>query len=471
VTPPLLFRRVELADRSVRSVLVLDGRIAAIDTVLTHPGALEIDGAGGALLPGLNDHHLHLFALAAAEESVLCGPDRAPTAEQLAAVLRDAAATKAPGEWVRAIGYDEQTAGRLTARVLDLMLGDLADRAVRLQHRSGHAWILNSTAVRVLGRGPADGVLLEADDAVRTAGDPTFPSLVGVSARLASYGVTGVSDAGVFNGPAELTEFRRASAAGELLQRCQVLGTSELGPADEPEQQAGRPLAREAVSTVTVGQEKIVLAEHDLPALSDLVAQIEAAGSRGVAIHAVSSECVVLACTALLESGRSGQRLEHASVAPPDVVALAKRAGARVITQPAFIHAHGDRYLRTVDSTDLPWLYRLGGWLAAGVPIAAGSDAPYGPTDPWLAMKAAASRRTSGGALLSTAEKLRPEQALAMFTGPLSQPAGFGPMLRVGDVADLCLLRVGWSAAMADPTAELVGGAFVAGTPVWFPAT
>jgi hypothetical protein len=58
-----------------------------------------------------------------------------------------------------------------------------------------------------------------------------------------------------------------------------------------------------------------------------------------------------------------------------------------------------------------------------------------------------------------------------MFTGPLSQPAGFGPMLRVGDVADLCLLRVGWSAAMTDPTAELVGGAFVGGTPVWFPAT
>jgi len=471
VTQPVLFRRVELADRSVRSVLVRDGRIAAIDTDLTHPGALEIDGAGGALLPGLNDHHVHLFALAAAEESVLCSPDRTPSAAQLAAVLRAAAATKAPGEWVRAIGYDEQTAGRLTARVLDVMLGDLADRAVRVQHRSGHAWILNSTAMRVSGRGPADGVLLEADDAVRAAGDSTFPSLVGVSARLASYGVTGVSDAGAFNRSAELAEFRRASAAGEMLQRCQVLGTSELGVADVPEQQAGRPLAREFANPVTVGPEKIVLAEHDLPVLSDLVAQIEAAGSRGVAIHAVSSECVVLACAALLESGRSGQRLEHASVAPPGVVALVKRAGARVITQPAFIHAHGDRYLRTVDSTDLPWLYRLAGWLAAGVPIAAGSDAPYGPTDPWLAMKAAACRRTSSGATVGTAEKLGPEQALAMFAGPLSQPAGCTPMLRVGEIADLCLLRVGWSAAMADPTAELVGGTFVAGTPIWFPAT
>jgi hypothetical protein len=86
-------------------------------------------------------------------------------------------------------------------------------------------------------------------------------------------------------------------------------------------------------------------------------------------------------------------------------------------------------------------------------------------------MKAAASRRTSGGAQLGTVEQLRPEQALAMFTGPLSQPAGFAPMLRVGEVADLCLLRVGWSAAMADPTAELVGGTFVAGTPIWLPAT
>jgi predicted amidohydrolase YtcJ len=86
-------------------------------------------------------------------------------------------------------------------------------------------------------------------------------------------------------------------------------------------------------------------------------------------------------------------------------------------------------------------------------------------------MKAAASRQTSGGALLGSVEKLRPEQALAMLTGPLSQPAAFAPMLRVGDVADLCVLRVGWSAAMADPTAELVGGTFVAGTPIWPRAT
>jgi predicted amidohydrolase YtcJ len=65
----LVIRNVEVAGRAGLDVRLKDGRIAAIGERL--PGGGEtLDGAGGALIPGLADHHIHLFALAAQASSV-----------------------------------------------------------------------------------------------------------------------------------------------------------------------------------------------------------------------------------------------------------------------------------------------------------------------------------------------------------------------------------------------------------------
>ena len=61
-----------------------------------------VDAAGGALLPGLHDHHVHLMAMAAARDSVDVG------------TAGLAALRTAPGDdWVRAVGYHESIAGPL----------------------------------------------------------------------------------------------------------------------------------------------------------------------------------------------------------------------------------------------------------------------------------------------------------------------------------------------------------------------
>jgi predicted amidohydrolase YtcJ len=139
-------------------------------------------------------------------------------------------------------------------------------------------------------------------------------------------------------------------------------------------------------------------------------------------------------------------------------VEMVRQAGARVVTQPAFVLAHGDRYMDTVAGPDRPWLYRLRAWLNAGVSLAAGSDSPYGPLDPWLAMTSAIQRRSAGGLALDAAEGLTPEQAWALYSPAAPQ---------VGDLADLCLLRTGWREARAALAAELVAATYVAGRPIW----
>ncbi len=212
---------------------------------------------------------------------------------------------------------------------------------------------------------------------------------------------------------------------------------------------------------------KIVLAEADLPSLDELAAAVAAAGPRGVALHCVSRESLVLAAAALGRAGGGPHRIEHGSVAPPELVSLVADLPVTVVTQPAFVAAHGDRYLAEVEPADRPWLYRLAGWRAAGVPLAGSSDGPFGPLDPWAAMRSAVERRSGSGATLGADEALTPEAALGLYLGALDDPGG--PRRRVvpGAPADLCLLRTGWAEAQGALEAGLVRATFCDGQAVY----
>ncbi|MCK9563818.1 MAG: hypothetical protein M0R02_13995, partial [Bacteroidales bacterium] len=72
---PLLIRHAQLYSGEVVDVRVEAGVIAALgESLPSRPGEHLVEASGGLLLPGLQDHHLHLFATAAARESLVCGP-------------------------------------------------------------------------------------------------------------------------------------------------------------------------------------------------------------------------------------------------------------------------------------------------------------------------------------------------------------------------------------------------------------
>src|SRR5438270_2869073 len=115
-------------------VRIVDGRIAAI-AANVHPDAADrvVDAGGGALIPGLHDHHLHLLAMAAAADSTPVGPPAVAGPAAFAAALRAADRRLALGGWLRATGYHESVAGPLDRAALDALL---PDRPARVQHRS-----------------------------------------------------------------------------------------------------------------------------------------------------------------------------------------------------------------------------------------------------------------------------------------------------------------------------------------------
>jgi len=91
-----------------------------------------------------------------------------------------------------------------------------------------------------------------------------------------------------------------------------------------------------------------------------------------------------------------------------------------------------------------------------GVTLGAGTDAPFGDADPWLAMQAAVDRQTSGGHSLGVDESLTPEQALALFTGRPQNPGGPPRRLAAGEPADLVVLDRQWSRARDELSSSMV---------------
>ncbi|MAT93098.1 MAG: hydrolase [Halioglobus sp.] len=473
----MLISGASLPGQRGRVDLRLDGGViqAMAPRLSRRRGEALLEAAGGAALPGLHDHHIHLYALAARRASVDCGPRRCADAAALAGALRAAPGT----DWIRALGYHHSVAGNLDRYALDRWV---ADRPLRLQHRSGKLWILNSLALQRLGLDttPASGGVemagLERDGSgwptgrfyrlddwlgrrLRQFGQRPQVGLRALSAQLARLGISGVTDASADNAATAMASFEDAAASGAWRQHLRVMGTAQLPVPEHP--------------LLSRGERKILLDEDRLPDLAALVADCAAAHAqdRGVALHCVTPTELVFALSALGEAGAHPRdRIEHASLLPDELLPLLRERGVCVVTQPGFIAERGEQYLAELESAQHPQLYRCAGVLAAGIPLAGSSDAPYTAADPWAAMRAAVARSTATGAVLGPAECLTPEQALRLFTGAADAPGGRPRRIAVGAPADLCLLDRPWSEARRRLCADDVLATFCAGEPIYLRA-
>src|SRR4051812_30588933 len=419
-----------------RDVRVHDGIVNEVAARL-RPAASEevVDAGGAALLPGLHDHHIHLLATAAAMTSVQCRPPNVHDRASLASALRSA-----PGNgWIRGVGYSDDVAGPLDRNVLD---GMLPDRPVRVQHRTGGLWVLNSLALQRTGldqSGDHTGRLWRFDTQLRARLDSDGdikPDLRALARRLNGYGVTGVTDA---------TPDLDAAAVALLAEL--PLDLVLLGAPDDVHL-PGSP-----------GPRKMLLHDHDLPDLDALVARIERSHAHGrpVAVHCVTRESLVLTVLAIESAGYvEGDRIEHAAVVPPELIGRIAALGLAVVTQPSFVALRGDDYLRDVAADDVECLYPYASLLSGGVCVAPSSDAPYGDLDPWRTLVAARDRRTRRGAAIAPHERVEVLTALRGFLSPLLQPGSAPRSIRPGVVADLCLLDASLREVVAEPDADRV---------------
>ena len=419
----LLIQRAEVSQGKLVDLRCRAELISECSTELCpSPGEEVIDANGCALIPGLHDHHMHVLSLAARLSSVECGPPSVLDVHQMTEVIRSFG-----GEgWIRGVGYHESVAGNLSRKTIDAIE---KDRPVRIQHRSGRVWWLNTRALAELGMDTAgDGELYRMDERVRHRSrlDETFRTDVEeVLTQLVGMGVTGVTDATPSNDDSTRDWLREV--AGDRM-RVQFMGTEKL----------------------TQGHLKLLIDDYRLPSIDSFERRISDAHSVGrpVAIHCVSRVELVFALSALKRVGVvEGDRIEHASVVDEDTLELIRNLDLTVVTQPNFIYERGDQYAHDLPFNELRSLYRIGGLLDNGISVGAGTDAPFGSPDPWLAIRSAIERKTNSGRVLNSGECIDVDRALALFTTGAEDPGGTARALKTDEPADMVLLAQPWAQA------------------------
>ena len=400
------------------------------------PGEGVIDAKGGALLPGLHDHHMHFLATAAWANSVNCGAVDITGPEELGRLLK-----KQTGSgWLRGVNYHESIAGELQVKALD----ELADhRPIRIQHRSGKVWMLNSAAIELLQLqqyADIDGVEVDTSGAVtgrlfrldgwlreRLAAD-LVSDISSLSRELSSYGVTGFTDTSATNSQQTAQLLADWQAKGVIQQDVLLMGDDSLD----------------------AGPLKVVLDEDSLPQLDDLVRRLQRARERGrsIAFHCVSHLELLFALSALDQVPADPRdRIEHGAIVYDEMLPQLQQRGVSVVTQPGFLWQRGDQYLKDLAPREVAVLYRNRTLQEAGVNTVVSSDAPYGPVNPWQVMDAASRRTTRSGAIIGNEERIHPDDSLRgylLHAHGLQEPKR---EIKICAMADFCLLQQPWCEA------------------------
>lgn len=446
---------------------------------LAGPGTRRIDCEKKTLLPAFHDAHMHLFALASNLISLDCSPAAVSSIVEIQQALSRRALSTPPGQWIKATGYNEfYLAEKRHPTRWDL---DKAAPAhpVKLAHRTRQACVLNSRALALAGitaeTPDPPGGLIERDP---ETGEPTG-LLFGLNAHLSesvipppsdqelaeaitraekmllASGITSIQDATSHNGPAQYERFRRAMTAGGFRLRVKIM----LGIEGFQKLQRGEWSPADDSRGPSLGAVKIMIGEVSgrlnppQPDLNEMVLSVHRAGFQ-VALHAIEANTVEAAITAIEGALRQWpredhrHRIEHCAECPPPLLERLRTSRIAIVTQPAFLYFHGERYFATVEEHRLPWLYRIGSWQGAGLLTAASSDAPVIPHDPLIGIYAAVTRKAIIGRELLPEERIAPLEALRMHTAAGAR-AAFEERekgtITAGKLADLVLLS-------ADPT-------------------
>jgi predicted amidohydrolase YtcJ len=394
------------------------------DGLVAGPGEGVLYAGGGTVLPGLHDHHVHLRSAASALDSFFVGPPGVSTEAELTRLLSNA--TPGADGWIRAVGYHDSVAGELDRVALDAMVPNIP---VRIQHRSGALWILNSEA---LGRAGLpdhpDGRLRSADRGWSLALQRRETDLAELSRRITATGVTGVTDATPDLDADDMVSLSVAHRRGEFRPRLSFLAPGKKILHDD---------------------------RLDLDDLTEWIVQQHNTG-RPVAVH-----CVTTA------GGHPHDRIEHAAMVPDDNLADLAELEVTVVTQPNFVAERGDQYLAEVPAGEHDQLWRVASLRNARIPVALSTDMPFGHGDPWTAMRAAVYRTTLRGAVLNASECVSAREALTMFLGRPDQP-GRVRTVETGEPGDLCVLSEPPATALAELDAGMVAATIIGGELVYF---
>jgi predicted amidohydrolase YtcJ len=499
------------------AVAVRGGRIVAVgsgDEIrdLAGPDTRVVDLAGGLLVPGFVDAHVH--PVGGGLERMRCDLTEMDTREAYLDAIRTYAHAHPDAEWITGGGWSMAAFGRDWPRAADLD-AIVPDRPVFLPNRDHHGAWANSRAFALAGidattPDPADGrIERDADgspsgtlhegamDLVgRLLPEPTYDewmaALLSAQAYLHSLGITGWQDAiiGEYANIIDISDvYLDAASSGRLTARVtgalwwhRDRGAEQI--ADLRERRERLRAGRFRATSVKIMQDGIVenhtaamldpyldghggrtdgtgLSFVDPTALKAYVTALDADGFQ-VHVHAIGDRAVREALDAFAAAastnppGDRRHHIAHLQVVHPDDVPRFAALDVTANMQPLWA-AHEPQ----MDELNLPYLgERRAGWLYpfaalrdAGVRLAAGSDWPVSSPNPLEGIHVAVNRRLpEDGADVPV---LLPEQRLDLATALTAYTAG---STRVAHLDEAGVIEVGRVADLAVLDRDPFGG-------------
>jgi predicted amidohydrolase YtcJ len=482
VRAELLFRNGHLFDgrrhHRHRAVAVSRGRVRAVvaesdAAELMGSATRVVDLAGGLLLPGFQDGHVH--PVQAGMERMRCDLSELSTREEYLASIRQYAAKRPDVKWICGGGWSMPAFGPRGPTAADLDAA-VSDRPVFLPNRDHHAAWVNTLALDLAGidqgtSDPSDG-RIERDAESRPTGtlqegamalvqrliptasiDERLEALLTAQEYLHGLGVTAWQDAiiGDYAGiddPAPA--YVRAADEGILSARVRGALWWDRGAGLEQieslvERRRALTRGRFVANTVKVMQDGVVenytaamtlryrdgkgaqtpntgLSFVDPALLNEAVTMLDAEGFQ-VHVHAIGDRAVREALDAFEVARTANETVDrrhhiaHVQVVHPADRARFSALGVTANVQPlwaAYDDQMVDMTMQYLDPAQVAWQYPFGDLARAGASLAAGSDWPVSTPDPLQGIHVAVNRRLPGQQLGAGSEAFLPEQALSV---------------------------------------------------------
>lgn len=493
-----------------RAVVVSDARVVAVvpeeeAAAYADAAAEVVDLAGGLVLPGFQDAHVH--AVQGGVERLRCDLSALRTKEEYLRAVADHAEAHPERPWVTGGGWAVAAfgPGGPTAAELDRVVGD---RPVFLPNRDHHGAWVNSRALALAGvhratPDPAHG-RIERD----AAGEPTgllhegamelvaallpetgdeeyYQGLLTAQEYLHSLGITAWQDAilGEYAGMGDASEtYLRAARAGTLTARVRgaLWWQRDRGLEQVPELVERR--ARYTHGLLDAGSVKVMqdgIAENftaamtepyrdgagrrttnrglsfvDPKALCEVATRLDAEGFQ-VHVHAIGDRAVRESLDAFEAARRANgetanrHHIAHIQIVHPDDVPRFAALEVTATMQPLWAQLDDQMIRHTLpflDAAACDRQYPFADLGAAGVRLAGGSDWPVTTPDPLLGVHVAVNRWAKDEPGPAGHEPFLPAQALTLEQALAAYTSGSA---HVNHLDDTGLLAPGFRADLA----------------------
>ena len=481
------------------AMLVEDGFIRKVGTAeeieeLAPAGCRSVDLQGRRVIPGFVDAHMHPMMLAEYSRQISALPPKINSISELIEAIREKRKEQGPGKWCMGWGYDEgKFAERRSINRWDLDQG-CSDSPVCIVRTCGHIRCVNSKVLEMAGidrntpdpeggeierdeNGEPTGVLKENARNLITPFLPeenreqTIENLLELGKLLTSQGIVAVTDMGNLDEGDNYPLYQAAAEKG-FLQEVGVYYMWDFFMDKEdfhiPEEHFDKKqqifvcglklIGDGSVSGKTAWMEEPYLDSDSCGISVCTDRQIETAvafckeNHCQLSMHAMGTRAIarMVDRAAAEEKWNRGEepyvRIEHITLPSEDSIRKAVEKGIGFVTQPIFLYAEIESYLKNLGTEKMKTCYPIRHLLEQGVKLCLSTDAPATswavPSDPFPNLKGAVTRRAYDHTDCGKEQAVDVETALILYTKEAAEMAGFDRLgqLKEGYKADFVIL-------------------------------